>query len=142
MSEMMLGIFSSHVWLIRRKFAFSPLNVLSSVCSTSVSKHQFDFLWYLGQNGAKFTAKRHCSESVDVEDQGGLFILFFLFIYLANTKKSKQLSRQNQNGGRVKTVTFPLSLIFVFFCALCQDSRGGRSHMKRFGMLWSHLGCL
>ena len=48
MSEMMLSIFSGHVSLI-----IPTANQKLGVCSTSVSKHQFDLLGYFGQSVAK-----------------------------------------------------------------------------------------
>ena len=114
MSEMMLSIFSGHVSLTRRKFAISPLNVLSSVCSTSASKHQFDFLWYFGQNVAKFTAKRHCSESVDVEDQGG---------YLFSEHEEKQTTFPPKPKRRPHEDSYVSSFIKLCFLFLCVVSK-------------------
>lgn len=123
---MMLSSFSGHVSLIRHKFASTQ------VCSTSVSKHQCVLLRYFGQNVAKLQPKCKPSKLYMLKTRG--------VICLANTKISKQLSRQNRKRDHIKTVTFPLSFIFVCFlvCVKNPSPRGrerGRSHVKRSGLL-------
>ena len=60
--------------------ALSQSEALSSACSTSVSKHQFDLLRYFGQNVAKFKLQS-LSESVAIEERGG---------YLFSVQEEKQ----------------------------------------------------
>lgn len=95
---------------------------LSGVCSTSVSKHQFDLLRYhlVKIKCGQITAKLQTSESVHIEDQGG---------YLEYTKKSKQLSRQSRNRGCIKTVNISSLIPLSCLCFVCviSKTRGGTS---------------
>ena len=78
----------------------SQSKTLSGVCSTSVSKHEFDLLQYFDQNVAKLLPNCKPANLYTLKITG--------VICLAYTKKSKQLSAKAETAGVSRQFTFPL----------------------------------
>ena len=123
---------------------------LSGVCSTSVSKHQFDLLRYhiFGQNVAKLLPNCKPANLYTLKIRG--------VICLEYTKKRKQLSWQSRNRGCIKTVNISSLIPLSCLCFVCVTSktRGGTSMWVMWDSsdlviaslkavhqeFWSHLG--
>ena len=124
---------------------------LSGVCSTSVSKHQFDLLRYhiFGQNVAKLLPNCKPANLYTLKIRG--------VICLEYTKKRKQLSWQSRNRGCIKTVNISSLIPLSCLCFVCviSKTRGGTSmwvmwnssdlvvaprylrlYTKNFGLTW------